>query len=158
MTTKRITDVDFLDKLESNESFFVNKNNAIRQIDKANIVFGITNGGTGATDAATARANLGAADIETVNDIETSLDGLLTDFSTYMESTDEIIEQIFSRTTPIDRGGTGSNDGSIGLKNLLASGYTILSPYQYGEELPQDNSPETIGRIYLKKVNVKGSV
>jgi hypothetical protein len=58
-TNKRITDVDFLDSLNSNESFFVNQNNTLKQINKSNIVFDITNGGTGASDATTARNNLG---------------------------------------------------------------------------------------------------
>ena len=43
MANKRITDVDFLDSLSSNESFFVNQNNAIKQINKGNIVFDIVN-------------------------------------------------------------------------------------------------------------------
>lgn len=59
MANKRITDVDFLESLDSDESFFVNQNNTIKQINRGNITFGITNGGTGATDAATARDNLG---------------------------------------------------------------------------------------------------
>ena len=58
MANKRITDVDFLESLNSDESFFVNQNNTIKQINKNNIVFDISNGGTGATDAATARTNL----------------------------------------------------------------------------------------------------
>lgn len=60
MAEKRITDVDFINSLDSNESFFVNKNNTIKQINKGNIVFSVANGGTGATTAKDALANLGA--------------------------------------------------------------------------------------------------
>ena len=59
MATKRITDVDIINSLDGNESFFVNKNNAIKQVKKENIVFGIANGGTGATTVANARNALG---------------------------------------------------------------------------------------------------
>lgn len=60
MAEKRITDVDFVDSLDNNESFFVNQNNTLKQINKNNITFGIQNGGTGATTAEEARINLGA--------------------------------------------------------------------------------------------------
>lgn len=60
MAEKRITDVDFVESLDSNESFLVNKNNSLKQINKGNIVFGIANGGTDATTADEARKNLGA--------------------------------------------------------------------------------------------------
>lgn len=60
MANKRITDVDFVDSLDSNESFFINQNNAIKQINKENVVFGVANGGTGATTVDEARVNLGA--------------------------------------------------------------------------------------------------
>lgn len=69
MSNKRITDVDFLDSLNSDESFFVNHNNSIKQINKRDIVFDVANGGTGATTAAAARENLGAADSETLSDL-----------------------------------------------------------------------------------------
>ena len=59
MANKRITDVDFIESLNSDESFFVNQNSTIKQINKSDIVFGITNGGTGATTIAGARDNLG---------------------------------------------------------------------------------------------------
>lgn len=59
MANKRITDVDVVSSLNSNESFFINQNNAIKQINKNNIVFGVNNGGTGATTAEEARKNLG---------------------------------------------------------------------------------------------------
>lgn len=62
---KRITDVDFLDSLKGDESFFINQNSTIKQINRSNILFGITNGGTGATTAKDARANLGAVSINT---------------------------------------------------------------------------------------------
>ena len=56
---KRITDVDFIESLNSDESFFINQHNAIKQIKRSNVVFDIANGGTGATTVADARNNLG---------------------------------------------------------------------------------------------------
>lgn len=67
MADKRITDVDFIDSLNSDESFFVNKNNTIKQINKGNITFDIVNGGTGANNAEDARANLGAISADDLN-------------------------------------------------------------------------------------------
>ncbi len=51
---------------------------------------------------------------------------------------------------PINRGGTGSYKGSIGLKNLFAAGAAVISTHQYGKTLP---NPGTPGRIFFKKVN-----
>lgn len=59
MADKRITDVDFLGSLSSDESFFINQNNSIKQIKKGNITFDIVNGGTGADNAEEALVNLG---------------------------------------------------------------------------------------------------
>lgn len=50
----------------------------------------------------------------------------------------------------IELGGTNAKNGSDALKNLLAQGYLILSPYQYGDEYPED-APD--GALYLKKVS-----
>lgn len=50
---------------------------------------------------------------------------------------------------PIENGGTNSSNGSAGLANLFASGATVLSPYQYGDELPETG---TVGRIFFKRV------
>ncbi len=50
---------------------------------------------------------------------------------------------------PISNGGTGSSNGSIGLKNLFASGKTVISSYQYGTNLPTAGTP---GAIFFKKV------
>lgn len=49
--------------------------------------------------------------------------------------------------TPIANGGTGANNGATGLKNLFASGATVLSSHQYGEELPEVG---TEGRFFFK--------
>lgn len=89
MANRRITDVDFVDSLDSSESFFINKNNAIKQINRTNIVFDVSNGGT------------------------------------------------------------GSGDGAEGLANLLASGATILSEYQYGDELPDSGTP---GQLFFLRL------
>ena len=99
MADKRITDVDFIESLDSDESFFINRNNAIKQISKTNIVFNINNGGTGATDASTARANLGAAD------------------KIHEHTTDDIVSGVL----PISRGGTGASDMDAARDNIGAA-------------------------------------
>ena len=50
---------------------------------------------------------------------------------------------------PMTNGGTGADNGKDGLKNLFADGITVLSSYQYGDELP---AAGTVGRIFFKKV------
>ena len=59
---------------------------------------------------------------------------------TYVAKTDII---------PIENGGTNSADGATGLANLFASGATILSSNQYGDELPEAG---IIGRIFFKRL------
>ena len=50
---------------------------------------------------------------------------------------------------PIENGGTDASDGAIGLKNLFAAGNTVISSYQYGDELPEAG---TVGRIFFKRL------
>lgn len=50
---------------------------------------------------------------------------------------------------PIANGGTNSADGATGLANLFASGVTVLSSYQYGDELPEAG---IVGRIFFKRL------
>lgn len=50
---------------------------------------------------------------------------------------------------PISNGGTNSDNGATGLANLFAAGITVLSPYQYGDELPEAG---TAGRIFFKRL------
>lgn len=72
---------------------------------------------------------------ENVESIETSLDGK--------------INEVKNRITPIANGGTNSSNGATGLANLFASGNTVLSSYQYGDELP---TAGTVGRIFFKRL------
>lgn len=53
-------------------------------------------------------------------------------------------------TIPLANGGTDATDGATGLANLFAAGTTILSPHQYGDELPDAG---TAGRIFFKKLS-----
>lgn len=57
---------------------------------------------------------------------------------------------ITSGALAMKNGGTGATTGKAGLKNLFAAGATILSSYQFGDELPTDDY--TAGRIFFKKV------
>ena len=50
---------------------------------------------------------------------------------------------------PMTNGGTGAENGKDGLKNLFADGITVLSSYQYGDELPEAG---TAGRIFFKRL------
>ena len=135
MANKRITDVDFIESLNSDESFFVNQNSTIKQINKSDIVFGITNGGTGATDSETALENLGASPLAHNHDASNVVSGTL--------STERL------PIIPISNGGIGSSNGATGLQNLFAAGNTILSSNQYGTSLP---AAGTKGRLFLVKV------
>ena len=75
MANKRITDVDYIESLNSDESFFVNQNNALKQVNKNNIIFNVANGGTGATTVEEAHKNLGITAIATtMNDNITMVD------------------------------------------------------------------------------------
>ena len=49
----------------------------------------------------------------------------------------------------IANGGTNASDGATGLANLFAEGATVLSSYQYGDELPEAG---TVGRIFFKRL------
>lgn len=58
-------------------------------------------------------------------------------------------EKIADGAVSIAKGGTGSSNGSTGLKNLLAAGPMVLSSNQYGSSLPATG---VAGQIFFKKV------
>ena len=89
----------------------------------------IADGGTGASDAATARSNLGANNASNLTTGTVNVNRL--------------------PTVTIAKGGTGATNGATGLKNLFAAGATVLSSHQYGSSLP---AAGTKGRIFFKKV------
>lgn len=125
MAEKKITSVDFVESLNSDESFFINQNNTIKQINRNNIVFDISNGGTGANNVVEARDNLGLGEV----------------------ATEDVL--------PLAKGGTNSTDGATGLENLFAAGYTVLSYNQFGDKFPDETDASytrKIGTIFFKKV------
>ena len=70
MAKKRITDVSFSELLNDNDSLFINQNNSIKQINKSSILFGITNGGTGASTLEEAKKNLEITTVKKVTQAE----------------------------------------------------------------------------------------
>ena len=157
MANKRITEVDYIDSLNSNESFFINHNNSIKQINKSDIVFEISNGGTGATTPAEALENLGiTVTAEELNNIQSQFNNVQSQFDNIQLQLDDKsnvnhehnASDIVDGVLPIENGGTGSSDGASAIQNLFAAGNTILSPYQFGDELPEAG---VVGRVFYKK-------
>ena len=64
-------------------------------------------------------------------------------------SLDAKFDKPVNNIVPIANGGTNASNGATGLKNLFASGATVLSSYQYGNTLP---AAGTVGRIFFKKI------
>lgn len=71
-------------------------------------------------------------------------DGMWKTISTYRTSATDLYGVV-----PIEHGGTGKSNGAEGLANLFAAGETVISPYQYGDELPTPGIP---GRIFFLKL------
>lgn len=122
MADKRITDVDLLDSLNGDESFFVNQNNSLKQINKANIVMEVTQGGTGATTAAAALKNLGVTATATELNY---VDGVTSNIQTQLNnkassSHNHSASEITSGTLPVARGGTGATTADAALISLGA--------------------------------------
>lgn len=55
---------------------------------------------------------------------------------------------LLEQTVPMTRGGTGAENGAEGLANMFAAGGTVLSPYQYGNELPANAA---VGQVYFEE-------
>lgn len=70
------------------------------------------------------------------------------------ENVESLLNEKFDKPenniVPIANGGTNASNGATGLKNLFASGATVLSSYQYGDTLP---AAGTAGRIFFKKLS-----
>lgn len=149
MANKRITDVDYIDSLNSNESFFVNQNNTIRQINKSDVVFGVVNGGTGANNVADARTNLGLGSVAVESTVPVTKGGTGAANATTARSNLGLGSVSVEDTVPIEKGGTGADNGATGLTNLFAAGSTVLSSNQYGDTLP---SSGVAGQIFFLKL------
>lgn len=135
MANKRITEVDFIDSLTSDESFFINQNNTLKQISKKNVVMEIAQGGTGATTAAEALKKLGltatASELNKMDGVTATttelnyVDGVTSNIQTQLNgkatsSHNHSASNITSGTLPIARGGTGATSASAALTSLGA--------------------------------------
>lgn len=154
MADKRITDAGSVTSLSGSESFFINKDSSLKQISKKNIVFDIANGGTGATTASGARANLGVAaeshthTISNITNLQTTLDGKASESHTHVISDvtnlqsalndkadsehTHTISDISSGTLAIANGGTGATTASGARTNLETNLITYCAPTQFG--------------------------
>ena len=149
MANKRITDVDYIDSLSNNGSFFVNQNNTLRQISKSDILFNIEQGGTGADNAVSARSNLGLGSVATENTVPVTKGGTGAANATSARSNLGLGSVATENVVPVTMGGTGSESGATGLANLFAAGPTILSANQYGSYFP---SNPVDGQLFFLKM------
>ena len=91
MANKKITDVDFTESLGGDESFFINQNNSIKQINRGNIIFSVANGGTGATTLEEARANL---EVYSKTEMDTKVESLTDTLETLTDSVETLAETL----------------------------------------------------------------
>ena len=79
-----------------------------------------------------------------------------TDVNAAPEDHEHSVNDIISGVLPISQGGTGSSDGSEGLKNLLATGAMILSSKQFGTsaqfEALKEQNDAVRGQVFFVKI------
>ena len=150
MANKRITDVDYIDSLNSNESFFVNQNNTIRQINRDDVVFEVVNGGTGANNVTDARSNLGLGSVAVENTVPITKGGTGAANATTARSNLGLGDVAIENIVPVEKGGTGTTNGAEALANMFAAGTTVLTEnLQYGDVFP---SSPVDGQIFFLKL------
>lgn len=100
-----------------------------------------------------------ATDLNHISGVTSNVQGQLDSKaeSMHAHSASEITSGVMDASrlpvTTMDKGGTGAEDGAVGLQNLFAAGNTIISAHQFGNELPD---PGNAGRIFFKKVSTNG--
>lgn len=150
---KKLTNVDYIDSLTNNGSFFVNQNNTVRQINKEDVVFGVKSGGTGAKNAEDARTNLGLGSVAVENVVPMDKGG------TGATNRDDARAMLglgavsTVNVVPMRYGGTNAIDGATGLKNLFSSGGAVLTRgLQYGDSLTDFTGDLVEGTVFFVKI------
>ena len=87
---------------------------------------------------------------ETKENANSQFDNINNNFLILMQDVETKFDKPANNIIPIANGGTNASNGATGLENLLASGATVLSSYQYGDTLP---AAGTVGRIFFKKLS-----
>lgn len=138
MANKRITDVDYIDSLDNNVSFFINHSNTLKQIHNRDAVFGVTSGGTGANNVTDARSNLGLGSVATENILPVSKGGTGSDNMATARNNLGLGAVATEDVVPIECGGTGADNGEAALENLFANAERTILTYdnQYGDSFP----------------------
>jgi len=150
MANKRITDVDYIDKLDPNDSIFVNSDNAIKQVPSGSIIIPVENGGTGVSTTEEIIETLGLSPLATTNIVPVTKGGTGAVNATAARANLGLGPLAAIDVVPVANGGTGAAEGNVGLANLFASGITTLTyGLQYGDTLPSSGIE---GQIFFVKI------
>ena len=148
MANKRITDVDTVE-LKSNELFFINQNNTIKQVPKADVIESVVNSFSDESIATDVKSKLGLGLVASKDVVPIANGGTGASNPAAARNAlglDFIDEE---KVVPIENGGTGTTNIDEALLNLLSHGIVLSEGIHYGDSTNDFTGDLTDGAIFF---------